>query len=391
MTIVIEKQTALETGYYHTGEEKLLLKGIESKLYMLACDLFLENFDIEEECFWEGEYSQYVDFTDYQKDQCVNSLMTGISGFDFGFPAHLKPIAIRHCRDILTNPKSVLPALGYNLSPVGIASEALALAPLYWLSYQCKIQFSVFSEDRPEVLNHIWETAVLNDFFQQEKDISYYGWETEEEQRSFFEENYPKSANDFCDSDNKDVNKKWMCLIREIADRMIHCMDEDWNMFFVKPEIYQEYIKDSELASFLPNSPKTEPQNTVEIEADDNQFIPSFSIKKLAKTLLGDHNNLPDSPGIYFALDAASRVWYVGISTTSLRNRHAKHEKISEFKEHKIQHIAYFTWTDANDLEEWEIGYIRKFDPPLNMNHCQKELPQIVKKILPVFIKSGFP
>jgi hypothetical protein len=51
--------------------------------------------------------------------------------------------------------------------------------------------------------------------------------------------------------------------------------------------------------------------------------------------------------------------------------------KISEFKEHKIQHIAYFTWTDANDLEEWEIGYIRKFDPPLNMNHCQKELPQI--------------
>lgn len=110
---------------------------------------------------------------------------------------------------------------------------------------------------------------------------------------------------------------------------------------------------------------------------EDVIFIPSFSIKKLAKIPLGDHNNLPDSPGIYFALDAASRVWYVGISTTSLRERHAKHEKLPEFKEHKIQHIAYFVWTDVDDLEEWEVGYIQKFDPPLNMNHAQKELPQI--------------
>ena len=113
------------------------------------------------------------------------------------------------------------------------------------------------------------------------------------------------------------------------------------------------------------------------MNTEDSQFIPDFSIKKLAKTLLGDYNNLPDSPGIYFALDAANRVWYVGISTTSLRKRHAKHEKFSEFKEHKIQHIAYFVWTDVDDLEEWEIGYIQKFDPPLNMNHAQKELPQI--------------
>lgn len=110
---------------------------------------------------------------------------------------------------------------------------------------------------------------------------------------------------------------------------------------------------------------------------EETIFIPSFSIKKLAKTLLGDYRNLPDSPGIYFALDSASRVWYVGISTTSLRSRHAKHEKLSEFKQNKIQHIAYFVWTDVDDLEEWEIGYVRKFNPPLNMNHVYKELPHI--------------
>jgi hypothetical protein len=115
----------------------------------------------------------------------------------------------------------------------------------------------------------------------------------------------------------------------------------------------------------------------MESYTEDSPFVPSFSIKKLAKTLLGDHNNLPDSPGIYFALDAANRVWYVGISTTSLRNRHASHEKLPEFKEHKVQYIAYFVWTDIDDLEEWEIGYIQKFNPPLNINHIQKELPQI--------------
>jgi hypothetical protein len=81
------------------------------------------------------------------------------------------------------------------------------------------------------------------------------------------------------------------------------------------------------------NSKPTEPmtQTTLEpqqTDLEDSVFIPSFSIKKLGKVLLGDHNNLPDTPGIYFAIDSANRAWYVGISTSSLRQRHAKHEKL---------------------------------------------------------------
>lgn len=117
-----------------------------------------------------------------------------------------------------------------------------------------------------------------------------------------------------------------------------------------------------------------EPQQT---DLEDSVFIPSFSIKKLGKVLLGDHNNLPDTPGIYFAIDSANRVWYVGISTSSLRQRHANHEKLEDFKTSKVQHIAYFVWNDEQDLHEWELGYIQKFDPPLNMNHTKKDLPQI--------------
>ena len=109
----------------------------------------------------------------------------------------------------------------------------------------------------------------------------------------------------------------------------------------------------------------------------DDNFIPSFSINKLPRISLGDFKNLPDSPGIYFALDGASRVWYIGISTTSLRNRHSNHEKMPEFKDNNIQHIAFFIWNDIEELESWEIGYIQKFNPPLNLNHKAMSLPQI--------------
>lgn len=111
--------------------------------------------------------------------------------------------------------------------------------------------------------------------------------------------------------------------------------------------------------------------------AENEYFTPSFSIRKLAKTPLGNHLDLPDSPGIYFALDAAYRVWYVGISGSSLRTRHASHNKLSEFQENNVLYIAYLAWTDLADLEEWEAGYIQKFNPPLNSQHAPKELPHV--------------
>ena len=39
-----------------------------------------------------------------------------------------------------------------------------------------------------------------------------------------------------------------------------------------------------------------------------------IQIKKLAKVFFNQTNNLPDTPGLYFAVDAANRVWYIGKS-----------------------------------------------------------------------------
>lgn len=101
-----------------------------------------------------------------------------------------------------------------------------------------------------------------------------------------------------------------------------------------------------------------------------------LTIKKLAKVTLNNAQNLPDSPGIYFACDAAYRVWYVGISS-SLRNRHQQHEKHDDFILNNVQYICFLMWNDEDDLEEWEHEYIQKFNPPLNNNLVDPELPII--------------
>jgi hypothetical protein len=100
-------------------------------------------------------------------------------------------------------------------------------------------------------------------------------------------------------------------------------------------------------------------------------------IKKLAKVMLGEHHNLPDSPGIYFICDDAYRVWYVGISTSSLRHRHQNHERTGDFKSNGGQWICYLNWDDVDDLHDWEYKNIQKFQPPLNKNLTEPELPLV--------------
>jgi hypothetical protein len=93
-----------------------------------------------------------------------------------------------------------------------------------------------------------------------------------------------------------------------------------------------------------------------------------ISIKKLSRVLLDDHRNLPEGSGIYFLIDNAMRVWYVGISN-NLRKRHTQHEKIELFKESGCTWIAYLQYGDMGDLIEWGRCYIEKLDPPLNTIH----------------------
>jgi hypothetical protein len=102
----------------------------------------------------------------------------------------------------------------------------------------------------------------------------------------------------------------------------------------------------------------------------------NLTIKKLAKVTLNNAQNLPDSPGIYFACDAAYRVWYVGTSF-SLREEFIPCLQESEFHLNNVQYISYLQWNDMEDLEEWEHEYIQRFNPPLNNNFVDPELPII--------------
>ncbi len=102
-----------------------------------------------------------------------------------------------------------------------------------------------------------------------------------------------------------------------------------------------------------------------------------FNIKKLPKIHLGNYQQLPDYPGIYFACDAANRVWYVGISTSSLRSRHQTHERLTDFQDKKIQWICYHMEEDTEKLLTWEQENIEKYNPPLNSNHITVNLPII--------------
>jgi hypothetical protein len=100
----------------------------------------------------------------------------------------------------------------------------------------------------------------------------------------------------------------------------------------------------------------------------------NLTIKKLAKVTLNNAQNLPDLPGIYFACDAAYRVWYIGVSC---RLQDVFASPIDNFIINNVKYICFLTWNDMEDLEEWEYEYIQKFNPPLNNNDVDPELPII--------------
>jgi regulator of replication initiation timing len=100
-----------------------------------------------------------------------------------------------------------------------------------------------------------------------------------------------------------------------------------------------------------------------------------MQIKKLAKVLLNQTDNLPDTPGLYFAVDAANRVWYIGKSESSLRASHEQHERLNDFITNRVDKIAYLAWNDMDDINEWEKELIAKFNPPLNDLFAPEDLP----------------
>lgn len=87
-----------------------------------------------------------------------------------------------------------------------------------------------------------------------------------------------------------------------------------------------------------------------------------LNISTLAKARLGQWQALPESAGVYCAVDAAGRVWYVGRGK-NLRQRLTNHDRLEDFKEAGVTAIAYLP---CEDYQEKEGELIAQFNPPLN-------------------------
>src|SRR5947208_7730100 len=88
-------------------------------------------------------------------------------------------------------------------------------------------------------------------------------------------------------------------------------------------------------------------------------------IDALPNAPLGECQSLPIAGGLYFAVDEASRVWYVGIAT-SLRQRHLNHERTTDFNKAGVTHIAWMAESDEDKRRIREKELVAHFAPPLN-------------------------
>jgi GIY-YIG catalytic domain-containing protein len=93
----------------------------------------------------------------------------------------------------------------------------------------------------------------------------------------------------------------------------------------------------------------------------------SLNLETLPAVSLENRKRLPQTAGIYFAIDAAGAVQYIGQSI-NLRQR---------WKGHPCQgyianggRIAYLEVSDPTLLKEIETALIQWFEPPLNDRRC---------------------
>ncbi len=99
-----------------------------------------------------------------------------------------------------------------------------------------------------------------------------------------------------------------------------------------------------------------------------------LEVGSLGRAPIGEPGFLPALGGVYLAIDAADRVWYVG-QALSIRNRLSAHEKMPLFLEKKATLIAWQTEPDEERCAQLEIAAIGHFHPPLNDQHNFNALP----------------
>jgi hypothetical protein len=84
---------------------------------------------------------------------------------------------------------------------------------------------------------------------------------------------------------------------------------------------------------------------------------------------------LPDVPGLYFAVIDDDYVAYVGISTTSIRQRWAAHNRKRSILELGTVRIAFVAENDTATLRAMEREAIAALAPPLNTQHIPPKTP----------------
>lgn len=101
-----------------------------------------------------------------------------------------------------------------------------------------------------------------------------------------------------------------------------------------------------------------------------------FDIATLARVPLSQTAGLPAQPGVYLAVDDANRVWYAGIAD-SIRVRLSAHDRMEDFKRHRVTAIAWKTEDVESHRRTIEREIIERFHPPLNSQHNFSKLPEV--------------
>ncbi|WP_206755405.1 GIY-YIG nuclease family protein [Coleofasciculus sp. FACHB-SPT36] len=76
-------------------------------------------------------------------------------------------------------------------------------------------------------------------------------------------------------------------------------------------------------------------------------------------------SQLPQTSGIYFAIDSSNKVQYIG-KTKNLRKRWSNHNKFWEIKTFDVIRLAWLEIIEDPQLSLTEKELIKYFDPPLN-------------------------
>lgn len=93
--------------------------------------------------------------------------------------------------------------------------------------------------------------------------------------------------------------------------------------------------------------------------------LTTVNTSSLPFVLLEDHRNLPDTPCVYFAIDADDAIQYIGMSINPARRWNSHHRR-AELAEMGGVKIAYLSVDTVGLLPEIEKALIEWFDPPLN-------------------------